>query len=138
MNENTYDISSKQLVTSKNFLEFSRFSHAKQQRNVQKKVCSMCKVALSLIRPIVAFHRSPSPPSPLSITRFYILFAQNFILSRASLLALAKSIYYVFKKRYDWIIFFQVLRFKSSYCKIHKLAIILTFRHTLRSCTKTK
>ena len=37
MNENTYDISSKQRVTSKKFLEVSRFRRAKQrQRSVQK------------------------------------------------------------------------------------------------------
>ena len=39
VNENTYDISSKQRVTSKKFLEVSRYSRAKQrQRNVQKSV----------------------------------------------------------------------------------------------------
>ena len=38
VNENTYDISSKQRVTSKKFLEVSRCSRAKQrQRNVPKK-----------------------------------------------------------------------------------------------------
>ena len=36
----------------------------------------MCKVAFLLISPIVVFHRSPELPSPLSITRFYILFEQ--------------------------------------------------------------
>ena len=39
VNENTYDISSKQRVTSKKFLEVSRFPRAKQrQRSVQKSV----------------------------------------------------------------------------------------------------
>ena len=39
VNENKYDISSKQRVTSKKFLEVSRRSRAKQrQRNVQKSV----------------------------------------------------------------------------------------------------
>ena len=42
-----------------------------------KKVCCTCKVAFLLIRPIVVFHRSPALPSPLSITRFYILFEQT-------------------------------------------------------------
>ena len=42
-----------------------------------KKVCCTCKVAFLLIRPIVIFHRSPALPSPLSITRFYILFEQT-------------------------------------------------------------
>ena len=76
VNENTYDIS-----FIKTFLEVSRCSRAKQrQRNVQKSVlhargCT-CKVALLLIRPIVVF--SPfSFPSPLSITRLYILFEQT-------------------------------------------------------------
>ena len=74
----TYDISSKKLVTKK-FLDVSRCSRAKQhQRNVQKKkVCCTCKVAFLLIRPIVVFHRSPALPLPLSITRFYILFEQT-------------------------------------------------------------
>ena len=76
VNENTYDISSIKRVTKK-FLEVSRCSRAKQrQRNVQKKVCCTCKAAFLLIRPIVVF--SPfSLPSPLSITRFYILFEET-------------------------------------------------------------
>ena len=62
-----------------------------------KKVCCKSKVAFLPIRPIVVFHRSPEFPSPLSITRFYILFLNKLlILSRASPLALAKSIYYRF------------------------------------------
>ena len=44
---------------------------------MHKKVCCTCKVAILLIRPIVVFHRSPALPSPLSITRFYILFEQT-------------------------------------------------------------
>ena len=93
LNENTYDIFFIKRVTSKNFLEVSGGSRAKQrQRNVQKKCCT-CKVAFLLIRPIVVFHRSPTLPSPLNITRFYILFEQTIILSRASLLALTKSVY---------------------------------------------
>ena len=56
--------------------EVLRCTHAKQwQRNVQK-----CTVAFLLIRPIVVFHHSPALPSPLSITRFYILFEQTIIL----------------------------------------------------------
>ena len=42
-----------------------------------KKVFCTCKVAFLLTRPIVVFHRSPALPSPLSITRFYILFGQT-------------------------------------------------------------
>ena len=65
----------KRRVTKK-FQQVSRCSRAKQvQRNVQ--MCCACKVAFSLIRPIVVFHRSPALPSPLSITRFYILFEQT-------------------------------------------------------------
>ena len=85
VNETTYDISSKHRVTSKKFLEVSRCSRAKQrQRNVLKCVtcactCYMCKVAISLIRPIVVFHRSPALPSLRYITRFYNLFEQTFI-----------------------------------------------------------
>ena len=76
VNEYTYEISSIERVTGK-FLKFSHCSRAKQRnRNVQK-VCYTCKVAFLLIRPIVVFHRSPALPSPLSITRFYILFEQT-------------------------------------------------------------
>ena len=51
--------------------EVSHCSRAKQwQRNVQKKCAARAKL---LIRPIVVFHRSPALPSPLSITRFYIV-----------------------------------------------------------------
>ena len=58
-------------------------------------MCFTCKVAFLLIRPIVVFSpfSSPARPSPFSITRFYILFEQTKIFSRASLLALAKPIY---------------------------------------------
>ena len=69
-----YEISS-----IKEFLEVSRCSRAKQrQRNVQKKCAARAKLFFLLIRPIVVFHRSPVLPSPLSITRFYILFEQNY------------------------------------------------------------
>ena len=45
-------------------------------KEMHKKVGCTCKVAFLLIRPIVIF--SPfSLPSPLSITRFYILFEQT-------------------------------------------------------------
>ena len=77
VNENTYDISSIKRVTKK-FLEVSRCSRAKQQQRNVQKLCCTCKVAFLLIRPIVLFHRSPPLPSPLSITRFYVLFEQTF------------------------------------------------------------
>ena len=46
-------------------------------KEITKKVCCACKVALFLIRPIDVFHRSAALPSPLSITGFYILFEQT-------------------------------------------------------------
>ena len=65
LNENTYDISSKKRVTKK-FLEVSRCGRVKQrQRNVQKKCAAR---------------------APWALPQFKIL-------SRASLLVLAKSIY---------------------------------------------
>ena len=77
LNENTYEISSIKRVTKK-FLEVSRCVRAKQrQRNVQKKCVGRAKLLFLLIRPIVVFHRSPAFPSPLSITRFHILFEQT-------------------------------------------------------------
>ena len=78
VNEHTNDISFKQRVTSEKFLEVSRCSRAKhRQRNVQKIVLHV-QSSFLLIRPIVLFHRSPPLPSPLSITRFYVLFEQTF------------------------------------------------------------
>ena len=78
VNENTYDISSIKRVTKK-FLEVSRCSRAKQrQRNVQKKCAARAKLFFFFaIRPIVVFPRSAALPSPLSITRFYILFEET-------------------------------------------------------------
>ena len=59
---------------------FWKFHVAVMQNNgkemYKKKVC-LCKVAFLLIRPIVVFHRCSALPSPLSITRFYILFEQT-------------------------------------------------------------
>ena len=77
MNENTYDISSMKHVTKK-FVEDSSCSRARQRQiNVQKKCAAGVKLLFLLIRPIVVFHRSPTLPSPLGITRFYILFGQT-------------------------------------------------------------
>ena len=94
VNRTTYNISSIKCVTRK-FLEVSRCRLAKQrQRNVPKKVCCPCKVVFFFaIRPTVFFFWLFSLPSPLSITRFYICFRKLQILTRASLLPLAKSIY---------------------------------------------
>ena len=55
---------------------FTLWSCKTTAKKCTKKVCCTCKVAFLLIRPIVVF--SPfSLPSPLSITRFYILFEQT-------------------------------------------------------------
>ena len=70
------DISSIKRVTRK-FLEVPRCSRAKQrQRNVQKKCAARAKLLFLLIRPVVVFLPF-SLPSPLSISRFYILFEQT-------------------------------------------------------------
>ena len=54
-----------------------RCSRAKQrQRNVQKKCAARAKLLFLLIRPVVVFLPF-SLPSPLSISRFYILFEQT-------------------------------------------------------------
>ena len=61
---------------TRKFLEVPRGSRAKQrQRNVQKKVCCMCKVVILLIRSTDCFWLF-SLSSTLSIIRliFYILF----------------------------------------------------------------
>ena len=90
VNKKTCDISSIKRVAKK-FLEVSRCGRAKTKaKKCAKKVCCTFKVAFLLIRPNVVFHRSTALPSPLSITRFYILFEQTInIIARASLLALA-------------------------------------------------
>ena len=73
VNENTYDISS----IKKSFWRFHDVVVQNNGKEMYKKVCCTCKVAFLLIRPIVVFHRSPALPSPLSITRFYLLFEQT-------------------------------------------------------------
>ena len=76
VNENTYDISSIKRATK--FLDVSRCSRAKQrQRNVQKNCAARAKLLFLIIRLLVVFHHSPALPSPLNITRFYILFEQT-------------------------------------------------------------
>ena len=60
----------------------------------KKNVLHVQSCFFLLIRPIVVFYRSPALPSPLSITRDHIFLNKLLILSTASLLALAKSIYY--------------------------------------------
>ena len=61
----------------KSFWKFCVVVVQNNGKEMYKKVCCTCKVAFLLIRPIVVFHRSLALPSPLSITRFYILFEQT-------------------------------------------------------------
>ena len=76
VNKNTYDISSTKRETRK-LLEVSRCIRAKQrQRNVQRKCAAQAKLLFCSLDLFFVF--SPlSLPSPLSITRFYILFEQT-------------------------------------------------------------
>ena len=43
----------------------------------KKKCAARAKLLFLLLRPVVVFHHSPALPSPLNITRFYILFEQT-------------------------------------------------------------
>ena len=62
---------------------------------IRKKVCCTCNLFFLLIRSIDldAIFIGPPPPLPFSITRFNF-FCLQVLLTRASLLALTKSIYY--------------------------------------------
>ena len=78
VNKKTYDISSKERVTSRVSGSFTLKSCKTTAKKCTKKCAARAKLlAFFLIRPIVVFHRSPALPSLLSITRFYILFEQN-------------------------------------------------------------
>ena len=59
----------------------------------KKSVLQVQRVLFLLIRPVVGFHRSPALPSPLGITRFYILFEQTQNIIESFVSALAKFIY---------------------------------------------
>ena len=65
-------------------------------KEMYKKMCCTCKVAFLLIRPIVVVPFSF--PLPQLALHEYIFCLANYdeILSRASLVALAKSIYYCY------------------------------------------
>ena len=77
------------------FLEVSSCIRAKQRhRNEHKKCATRAKLFFLLIRPIAVFHRSPALPSPLSITRFYILFEQTINIIESFALTVAKYILY--------------------------------------------
>ena len=75
MSKNMYDISSK--TCNQDVSEsFTLYSCKTKAEKCTKQVCCKCKVVFLLSRPIVVF--SPfSFPSPLSMTRFYILFDQT-------------------------------------------------------------
>ena len=63
------NISSKQRVTSKKFLEVSRCSRGKQrQSNEQKRCAARAKLLFLPIRTIGVFHRSPALPPSLKVT----------------------------------------------------------------------
>ena len=73
VNTKTYNISSIKRVIRK-FLEVSRYSRAKQRQiNVHKKCTARAKLFFLLMRPTDLFWLF-FLPSPLSITRFHILF----------------------------------------------------------------
>ena len=77
VNENTYDNSFIKLVTKK-FRKFHVVVLQNNGKEMYKKVCCASKLVFFwLIGPIVVFYRSPALPSPLSITRFYILFEET-------------------------------------------------------------
>ena len=95
-NRNKYNISSTNRVTRK-FLKVPRCSRTKQrQRNIQKKVCCTYKCVFLLIRPTDSlegcfrFRRRL-----LALLDFIVCLSKLYILTRASLLVLAESIYYI-------------------------------------------
>ena len=93
VNKNTYDISFIKRVTRK-FLEVSRCSRAKkQQRNVQKNVLHMQSYFFPNKTDCSFFDRSCCLLR-LALHDFIFCSGKLSILSRASLLALATSIYY--------------------------------------------
>ena len=54
----------------------------------------MCKAAYFANKTLLFFYRSLTLPSPISITRFYILFEQTINIIKSFVFSLAKSIYY--------------------------------------------
>ena len=89
-NKNTYDISFIKRVT-RTFLELSRCSRAKPgQRNVQKKRDARSKLLFCSLALLLSFQRSRYLRR-LALHDFIFCLSK---LSRASLLALAKSIYF--------------------------------------------
>ena len=92
--ENTYDISSIKRATKK-FREVSRCSRAKQRkRNLQKKCAVRAKLLFFQLDLLLFFSVLwRCMPSPLSITRFYILFEQTISIIESFAFSPAKSIY---------------------------------------------
>ena len=70
VNENTYDISSKKRVTKKFHVVV-----VVVENNGKEMYKIKCAARPKLF--FANFHRSPVLPSPLSITRFYLLFEQT-------------------------------------------------------------
>ena len=89
MNKNTYYTSFIKRVTRK-FLKFHVVVLQNNGKEMYKKLCCTCKVAFVLIRPI--FHRSWCLRR-LALHDFIFCLSKLEILSRDSLLALAKSVY---------------------------------------------
>ena len=89
-------------------------------------MCFTCKVAFLLIKSIVVFSpfSSPARPSPFSITRFYILFEQTKIFSRASLLDLAKPIYASYVDILKVMIKSSASMFEVNFCSLEGVKMI--------------
>ena len=91
--ENTYDISSIKRIIKK-LLKVSRCSRAKQrQRSVQEECAARAKLLFLLIRPVVVCPILRRCLRSLTLHDLIFCLTKLQILSRASLLALAKSIY---------------------------------------------
>ena len=95
VNENAYDISS-----IKKFLEVLHCSHAKQQqRNIQNMCAACAKLFFCYLDLLSFFTVLQRCLRRLALHNFIFCLNKLLILLRASLLALAKSIYYSLKGR---------------------------------------
>ena len=99
MNRNTYNISSLKRVVRK-FLEVSHYSHAKQQqRNVHKKCAAHAKLFFFFANETYWFLWAVF----VAVAAQHYMVSYSYILMRASLLALAQSLYYfIYLKRLIW------------------------------------
>ena len=90
----------KNFVSAKDIKLVTREFHfvVVQKKNTDRctsKVCCTCQVFFFRLLDLLTFFFPFSLPSPLSIARFYFWVSKTTsIVTRASLLALAKSIYY--------------------------------------------